>query len=326
MRKQLVFTLLLSFSCHMFMCDASKRGASSRNEHASTWASVKRMCANKWNWAPLAASLAAIGWDASRIIGGKKPSYAGLAGLAALPALFGINYYFSQKNAPLKVPLDEPKPEVTITRNISNHACDAIIQQYNGIPQGYGADCGYHAIYNAICLATNNIGALNDVEAFEERCSKWKRAVEWDRSNKITSGTSNIDSREIEEIIIKRYVPELCSYHNISIISYLDGMNPMIEQGAVAGIDQHTVRNIQRFQEQKKAQVIILNSAKGDVYKHHNKSWHWFVVKLEYNDDDTVQMTVVDSLMGDSTNNPALDKLYHLFAHTNITNMRAFAG
>ncbi|MBU1008221.1 hypothetical protein KKA53_04035 [Candidatus Dependentiae bacterium] len=203
------------------------------------------------------------------------------------------------------------------------------IKQYHCIPQ-YSADCGYHATYNARCLKQNNFHDLLDYKKFKEESAVWKKAVGKARNSKYQGGNTNVDSGEIEEIVIKNHVPALRGYNreegmksvyleeNVSIIDYVEGIRMMIKEGAIGGVDRHTVRNIKRFRTKQKPQVIILNTASGDVYSHHGSSWHWMAVKFEYDKDNRVQMTVVDSLSGDRMNHPILEQLYHLFVTVDL--------
>jgi len=332
----------------------------------SFWLKCKSFCKKL----SFIAALGAIGWDSACLALGKhnnktwwqttKASYKGLASLASLPVLWGICHYWKNKNNQLEeveekedisrtsfTIITKPAGSVSFVkscfddrdffvRNYNENATlgKRIIIQYDGLRQGPTADCGYYAIHNAICLSKNDFNALTNEKQFKKEYAIWKKSVENGRNSakKRQSGYSNIDSGEIEEIIIKNHVSQLRNKltqngiktvyikNNISIIDYLDGIQTMIEQNAIGGIDRHTLHNINRFRTKKSPQIIILNSSSGNVYLHHSLSWHWFVVKLEHLDNDTndIQMTVVDSLRGDIKNHPILDQLFHLFVNVKL--------
>lgn len=219
-------------------------------------------------------------------------SLAGLAGIATIPVIWGIKRLRANKQQMIG------KKQVIEGKTI---------QQYQGIFQGYSLDCGYHAVYNACCLYSNDLDGLLNFKKFKKESTLWKRTV----------GKTNITSGDIEKII-KTHVPTLRKYQDVSIIDCIESMDNMIEQGAIGGIDHHTMRNIQRFRVKKKPQIVILNTSSGDIYTYYNKSWHWLAVKLEHTKDNMVQMTVVDSLSNIGTNHTKLDQLYNLFVNTDL--------
>jgi len=289
----------------------------------------------------MGAAAGLVGFDAGRLMLGHHKdknwkqtlgaSYKGLIGLGALPVLYGANKFYNREPDPEEYGTEEKLSEsdnstVIQGKKIIGHA--RVLSQY-------GANCGYHAIYNALGFVNKQI-SLTDEEEFETRLTEWKQTVENGRRKQLfgqagtrQTGTSNINSGEIETII-QNHVPTLAGEplcKNVSTIDCLDMMKKMIEQGAIAGTDRHTVNNIARFRKYKEPQIVILNSSSGDVYTKHAASWHWFAVKIEHGPNDMVSMTIADSLgsyYGKTSlkdygyNDTILEKLRYLFVEMKL--------
>lgn len=321
-----------------------------------------------WFWNNKAFSipmLAAAGftlWDGIQVARGTykdktwaetaKGCYKGIIGAAALPALWGLSQYCNTNSTPQNVFSSsfskEPgyqavyKPVFDDFGKVVSYDTKYVFvgkrkfAKYAVVRQGYNADCGYHAVYNALCLAKNNFYDLCNSKKFESTTRSWKKAVFKARN---CQSFSDVDSREIEEIIIKKHVPALRGKHNgeekqnvflkdnISLIDNLDSIQQMITVGAIAGIDKHTIDNIQRFRKRRTPQIIILNNSSGDIYANHSDSWHWLTIKLEQVDEDghTVKISIFDSIgkqvvskLSPSTE-ALMEKVYHLFVNTPLS-------
>ena len=285
---------------------------------------------NKKTTAALLLSGGLVAWDLKKLASGECQnqtweqtalgSYKGLIG-AGLFSVLSYSLYKKIKNyEAISQTVTVKKPEnatffVPFYRNgvlqgyhpKQVHLGRRVIKRINAIEQK-GADCGYHAIFNAMCLKKNCLYALGDKKTFTNSLKQWKKQVGKIRN---TSETSNISSGEIEAII-KKQVSSLRSGNdikkNVSLIDNINDADTMVQEKC---IDLHLCSNIRRFQERRTPQIVILNPSDGDVQANYRESWHWLAVRLEWLDRSTVQMTVVDSLGGQ--NDAILDRLYNLF-------------
>lgn len=311
----------------------------------------------KWVWdhktfsAACAMAVSAMGHDAYCLASGDyknkswqetaKESYKGLLGAATLPLLWYIYHYYGYGHSPtvrvkeggysyVKTPYFNAQGRLQKWYKRSIKLPKRTIKQYYAIGQGATADCGYFALYNALCLKTGNIGALFNKGKIKKLINKWKKSVAQARRKKYyDTGTSNITSGEMEEIIIKKHISRLRGQHyadgmktvflqaNVSLIDNVSMIEQMIKTGVFGGVDRHTIHNIKRFQMKKTPQIILVNNSFGDVYKNYDGSWHWIAIKLEYVHNN-VQCTVVDSLNRDVSNNSILDHLINVFVNGDI--------
>ncbi|MCK4517846.1 hypothetical protein KAT92_03660, partial [Candidatus Babeliales bacterium] len=172
-------------------------------------------------------------------------SYKGLLGAALLPIL-SYSLYKKIKNY----------EAVSISKTIKEPGATTFSCPFynNGVLQGYhqkqvhlgrrvikridairqeGADCGYHALYNAICLKKNSMYALGDKKTFYGLRDRWKKQVLAKRG---TDDSSNISSGEIEAIIIKQ-VSGLRSgkelKKNVSIIDNINDADTMVQEKCI---------------------------------------------------------------------------------------------
>ena len=210
-----------------------------------------------------------------------------------------------------------------------------VVNQYRGLLQGHTSLCGYYALYNALCFTKKNFKSLINKKNFEKQYNKWKKSVAQSRKRKektltgYLSGYSNVDSGELENII-KMHVPQLRGKYsqdefkdvhlkdNVSVIDNIYFLERAIKVGALAGVDLHTVKNIDSFRNNQAAQTIIVNDSYGVEYGDHASSWHWLAIKLEYIEEKTIQITVVDSLGNDMRKHPILDRIYNLFVNVKV--------
>jgi len=285
---------------------------------------------NKKTTAALVLSGGLVAWDLKKLANGDYQdqtweqtalgSYKGLLGAALFPIL-SYSLYKKIKNYEAILSVKTVKKPETVTFSCpfykngvlqgtyqkQVHLGKRVIKRINAIGQE-GADCGYHAVYNAICLKKNSMYALGDKKTFYGLRDRWKKQV---LAKRETCDASNISSGEIEAII-KKQVSNLRSgkelKKNVSLIDNINDADTMVQEKC---IDPHLCANIRRFQERRAPQVVILNPSDGDVQANYRDSWHWLAVRLEWLDKVTVLITVVDSLGGQ--NDAILDRLYDLF-------------
>jgi len=190
-----------------------------------------------------------------------------------------------------------------------------IVRQLPGLGQWWTCDCGYYALYNALCLKTDNLAGLVDREAFDIRLRRWIEIVrENARRNNIDLEHDDWLRPELLNILIEQDVGQLRSEEdvksladNVSLLEK-DTVDPAlveVDGGLILDADRARglgiYEQIQRFRNFNDSQIVLVWVSN-----------HWLAFKLSWENDIPV-ITVVNSSGTDTRFHTITTWLYHLF-------------
>lgn len=279
----------------------------------------------------------------------------GLAGLVAAPVLWGLSsLLYKSKKLVDSYEKDAERvciswPEYTATgdgqtENINRYLDEEIYLPFRKIEvfrvprQSEFIDCGYRALYYASRLAKYDIAGVFDENKYESVSLPWKKAVLKYRESKGRSGFTNVSSEELEDVVIKKHVSCLRGQNsedgmrqvhvkrNVSIIDNIGFVRMLVKDGAVAGLDKHTLNNLANFKRSGERQIIILNTS-SDIFSYgqYSSCFHYICVELTKINNGT-KIRIFDSLRSNDCDENTLDikycdvlnKLFYLIEIINV--------
>lgn len=204
-----------------------------------------------------------------------------------------------------------------------------------------GMNCGFHSLYNAVCIATRNYAGLVDPATFQGHLRAWQTFLNQDqaRAARIRRASGFIGVDDMEEIIrnfdyfapIRRNAPQRMDQNNggvpvlnhlqnnVSIIFDLNGLEAIFQRPQdnaavlLAGNHNHVLSNIDRFRNHNAhQQTIIVNL--GYIFNGYSRGAHWFVMEIEHDPaSQTDFVLITESTAQDYRKREIIDRVYRLF-------------
>lgn len=181
-----------------------------------------------------------------------------------------------------------------------------------------GVDCGYHALYNAVCLFNADYRGLvfRDEHNFDKQLEDWKAYLQ-QKGERVRNGLDAVHVGDLVNhfdffALIKRLGAgegEIDIFvDNVSLVGNLNQLIGQFRRNAGDNnpLFQSIFQNMQRFRNDSanNPQVIIL----------HTGGYHWIALKIERNRDNTGDhMIVVDSINHDYRHRELLMQVYYMF-------------
>lgn len=237
--------------------------------------------------------------------------------------------------------IGDPKQVKIASHNFQRNYLRRVITQIPALRQS-GLDCGFHSLYNAVCLATENYAGLVNRTTFNERLLEWKTLLRQQNALAQARGaTTFIGVDQMETIIqgseyfvpVRRNQQQLLNQDgenpiynylndNISIIFDLNGLEAIFSRNPaenrdilLAGDNNHVLHNIRQFRQdpvRHGRQVIVVND--GYMRNGYAHGAHWFAMVIKHNSDnqtDSIQIT--DSIGSDYRKRSIINRVYRLF-------------
>lgn len=200
-----------------------------------------------------------------------------------------------------------------------------------------GLDCGYHALYNALCFATQDYAALVNRELFDETLMGWKDILQANEARwaDIERHGGQIEQQDMGIIArlsgdcdaIRRQdwdedqnpAPEVSPFDDdISVIADINGVEGIFQTEILGGVINNEymhrlLRNIHRFRNGHNRQVIMVNLGNLNARGHSN-GVHWIAMVLEYNPaTQTDHILIGESTGSDYRTRRIIKRVYQLF-------------
>jgi len=190
-------------------------------------------------------------------------------------------------------------------------------KQVKCLPQ-YGADCGFNALYNALCLAKDE-NWLMDKGKLDSNLAEWRNFVE--NSNGYSTWIGSID---MDNLINNFEILEsLRGDANFFIIDNIYELEFALEEirketlddGLVIYYEENFINKIKRFRSGQNLEIIF-NFA-SDNLSNINSGSHWVAGKFEWK-GDKVEIRLANSMNSDITKSGTTERVCKLIVNSEL--------